>query len=1174
MRGTSERWGERGAAPTVAARWCCAMLAAFSAVFVSGCSDGERDLAGSTTQRAVVRSVIPVITAAMKTRLRTVYLNGQTLGNRAQAFSKVGDSFTASGAFLTDIGCSAENLGTHTELAPTISYFRGLTIAGRSNAWCGVSNSFSLNSIAAGSSWTTTSALAAITRTGCASPYNTRLKCELRLTRPSIALVMLGTYDLQSSATTTTYTTNLTRVVTDSIGMGVIPVLSTIPPRTDNATYGARVAAYNDAVLAVAAAQQVPVWDYWLAMTAPGMVTQGLSTNGLDPSQYLNAYPVTFTAPGLTYGYNQRNYTALQVLAHIKAVVIDNGPADPEPGTDAGTDAATDASDAATDVATDRTDASLDAATDATDAATDATDAATDTTDAATDASLDAATDTSLDSTADGGVDGGTTRPIVPLIGSSMKARLRTVYTTGLTLGNRAAVFSKVGDGLTATQSFLSDIGCSAENLGTHTELAPTISYFRGLTIPGRTSSSCGVSNSFSLDSVAASGGWTTSSALAGVTRSDCPAPYDTMLKCEYHLTRPSVSLVLIGTNDLELINNITDFTTNLTRIVTDSVSAGVIPVLSTLPPRTDNATLTARIPAYNDAIYAVGAAQQVPVWNYWQAMTAPTMVNQGLDGDGLHPNVYLGSAPANFTDPGLTYGYNQRNFTAVQVLAKIKSIVIDDGAPDYQDPDAGTDAGADVAIDTVVDTGVDSAIDSTVDATIDSTIDSTIDAAVDAATDTATDTRTDTGTDTGTDAAVDVVPDAAWDAGPGCNVPLIPAANAAGYAALRQSCTFTAGARVADTLGVTAAVRSQIPIDHVVIIMQENHSFDQYLGTMPGDVDRIPAGYTNPNLANVNVSPTRLTQVCTTDPPHQWDAMHAGWNNGLMNGFARTGEEANILPSVMLGYYTEAEIPFYRWLYNNFAMSDRYFCSVLSGTWATRDFAYMGSSYGVRNTNDLTVTNKTTIFDLLDAANITWGVYTDGGVRQNCLGWTNSHRNVYGVSTFYSQLAAGTLPSVVYLDAIDDATDEHPPTNIHLGETFVRNAVLGVMASPLWMRMALLITYDESGGFFDHVAPPSACYPHAPANAGYDTTDLNRLGIRVPFVAVSPWARSHFVSHVVHDHGSMLRFIETIFDLPALTGRDANASALLDLFDFSCAQSATVSGTIPAAGTTTTGCP
>ncbi len=378
-RRTSERRSERGAVPTIAARWCTAMLAAFTTVYVSGCSDGDPELAASVTQQATVRTVIPVINATLKARLRTVYLNGQTRGNRAQVFSKVGDSFTVSGAFLTDIGCSAENIGTHTELAPTISYFRGTTIAGRSSAWCGVSNSFSLNSIAAGTSWTTASTIAAITRTGCAAPYNTRLKCELRLTKPSIALVMLGTTDLQSTATTTTYTTNLTRIVTDSIGMGVIPVLSTIPPRTDNATYGARVAAYNNAVLAVAAAQQVPVWDYWLAMTSPGMVTQGLSTNGLEPSQYNNSAPVTFTDPALAYGYNQRNYTALQVLAHIKAVVIDNGPADLDPVADAGVDAATDvprdttdaATDAATDTAIDTTDAAIDAAADvATDVAT------------------------------------------------------------------------------------------------------------------------------------------------------------------------------------------------------------------------------------------------------------------------------------------------------------------------------------------------------------------------------------------------------------------------------------------------------------------------------------------------------------------------------------------------------------------------------------------------------------------------------------------------------------------------------------------------------------------------------------------------------------------------------------------------------------------------------------
>ncbi len=370
----------------------------------------------------------------------------------------------------------------------------------------------------------------------------------------------------------------------------------------------------------------------------------------------------------------------------------------------------------------------------------------------------------------------------------------------------------------------------------------------------------------------------------------------------------------------------------------------------------------------------------------------------------------------------------------------------------------------------------------------------------------------------------------------------------------------------------MTATVRSHIPIDHVVIIYQENHSFDQYLGTMPGDVDRFPATYTNVDFNGVVQHPTELNSVCPADPPHQWDAMHAGWNFGAMDGFARTGGEAGIPATTMLGYYTERQLPFYRWLYGRFAMSDRYFGSVLSGTWATRDFAYMGSSYGVRNTGDQVITNKPTIFSALSAAGVTWGVYTDGGVRQDCIGWTNSHAGVHGTAQFYSELAAGTLPSVVFLDAIDDATDEHPPTNIHLGETFVRNAVNGVIASPLWPRIALIVTYDESGGFFDHVAPPTACMPHPAATAGYDTTDLNRLGIRVPFVVVSPWARARFVSHVVHDHTSVLRFIETLFDIPALTARDANAAALLDMFDFTCNTSAPFTETVPAVGTG--GCP
>jgi phospholipase C len=133
-----------------------------------------------------------------------------------------------------------------------------------------------------------------------------------------------------------------------------------------------------------------------------------------------------------------------------------------------------------------------------------------------------------------------------------------------------------------------------------------------------------------------------------------------------------------------------------------------------------------------------------------------------------------------------------------------------------------------------------------------------------------------------------------------------------------------------------------------------------------------------------------------------------------------------------------------------------------------------------------------------------------------------------------------------VYIDSGEDTFDEHPGTSVvDQGERFMAEVVSQVFASPLWPHLALLFTYDESGGFYDHVPPPPACLA-APSEVEFD-----RLGFRVPFIVISPYARPSYVSHEVHSLTSITRFIEALFDLPALTGRDAASSALLDLFDF-----------------------
>jgi phospholipase C len=131
---------------------------------------------------------------------------------------------------------------------------------------------------------------------------------------------------------------------------------------------------------------------------------------------------------------------------------------------------------------------------------------------------------------------------------------------------------------------------------------------------------------------------------------------------------------------------------------------------------------------------------------------------------------------------------------------------------------------------------------------------------------------------------------------------------------------------------------------------------------------------------------------------------------------------------------------------------------------------------------------------------------------------------------------------------------DEHAPSNIQLGQKFTEEVVRALLASPLWPRSVLFLTYDEHGGFYDHVPPPAACLPDdiPPERESGDVEGaFDRYGFRVPLIAVSPYARRGHVSHFVSSAASVLRFVETRFSLPAMTARDANAEPLLDLFDF-----------------------
>jgi phospholipase C len=395
------------------------------------------------------------------------------------------------------------------------------------------------------------------------------------------------------------------------------------------------------------------------------------------------------------------------------------------------------------------------------------------------------------------------------------------------------------------------------------------------------------------------------------------------------------------------------------------------------------------------------------------------------------------------------------------------------------------------------------------------------------------------------------------------------------GKAAERTACTFGSGAVVADTLGISDAARRKIPIQHVVVMMQENRAYDHLfgkLGDAQPDSEPIPDSFSNVDAAGNVVNPFHLTSTCVpSDPAHQWDDMHAEVDGGKMDGFVKNAAATSSPSSdghFVMGYYEEADLPFYYFLAKTFSLADRYFPSVRSGTWANRDYLYAATSDGIKNTlqaNGILSPDIPTIFSELTQASVTWNVYADNAPLSFALGWPLTHEGVRPVQDLIDGFASGNLPSVVFVDGKLNVEDDHPPADLQVGEAWAKKVYDAAVASPLWQSTVIFWTFDEAGGFADHVPPPNNDCVARPDNP--NDKDFFELGVRVPLVAISPWARRHHVSHLQHEHTSITRFIELLFDLPALTARDANSDALLDLFDFDCPNTDAIP-TAPEAGT------
>jgi len=380
-------------------------------------------------------------------------------------------------------------------------------------------------------------------------------------------------------------------------------------------------------------------------------------------------------------------------------------------------------------------------------------------------------------------------------------------------------------------------------------------------------------------------------------------------------------------------------------------------------------------------------------------------------------------------------------------------------------------------------------------------------------------------------------------------------------------------GAAGPSTLTFSVPNPNGLPINHIVVLMQENHSADDYFSQLSAEGQ--PDYEAEPNTGNPNpldptgppILPFHKTTYCeVADLDHSWNGTHAEIDGGKMDGFTK----ANAIPqdptgSRTMGYYDQADLPYYYGLYNTFATADRYFDSVPSQTYPNRLYLFAGTSFGhIRN--DAGNLPGRSIFNLLDAKSISWRIYASQAAYAALFFsyvQAESRSHIFPISQYYTDLADGELPDVAFVDPLltapnQLANDEHPPEDVQVGQKFVADIINGLMNSPEWSSSAFFLTYDEHGGYYDHVAPPAAPVPDdippmlqpGDAPGAFDT-----YGPRVPAVVVSPYAKPHFVSHAVYDHTSILRFIEYRYGLPALTNRDANADPMLEMFDFNSPQ-------------------
>jgi phospholipase C len=416
-------------------------------------------------------------------------------------------------------------------------------------------------------------------------------------------------------------------------------------------------------------------------------------------------------------------------------------------------------------------------------------------------------------------------------------------------------------------------------------------------------------------------------------------------------------------------------------------------------------------------------------------------------------------------------------------------------------------------------------------------------------------------------------------------------------FSLLLIGCAGLGGSSSSSSPTPTASPQADIhSVNHIIFMLQENRSFDHYFGNLnsyrqslglPADVDVAPPDVTNPARGSSGpIARFHLHDKCMELLSPFWNESHRDFNlkdptssTATLDGFAETAGGfaafeglTDVEGKRAMGFFTEADLPYYYFMATQFATSDRWFSPVMNRTQPNRIFGLGGSDFGYiyppgnTGTNDPAPFPSTAknIFQLLEEAHITWRIYSAGGsedlktlASHTYLSYfqpfaSQHHDHIVPRSQYFTDVQNGALPQVALIEP--DGADEHPQTDLQVGAKEVSLLINALMTSSSWKDSVFILTYDEGGSLYDHVPPQPAVLPdnipprflHHDIPGTYDHT-----GYRVPLIVISPFAKKNFVSHTVMDYTAILKFIETRFNLPNLSARDKAQPDMTEFFDF-----------------------